>query len=91
MAVSADQIRAYLLQRYASGLKAKGVDTRTVPDNFDLLLEGIVDSLGVMEMLSAVEAEFGLGLDYGELDPEDLTRIGPLARYIASNGKRPVS
>ena len=56
-------------------------------DDFDFLLNGVIDSLGILEMVSAIEAEFRIQLDLALLDAEDITRIGPLARYIAENAK----
>ena len=59
-----------------------------LPDDFDLLLAGVIDSFGILEMIGAIENEFQIQLDLGLLDAEDITRIGPLARYIAKNAKR---
>ena len=59
-----------------------------IPDDFDLLLSGVIDSFGILEMISAIEDEFQIQLDLALLDAEDITRIGPLARYIAENADR---
>ena len=56
-----------------------------LPDDFDLLLSGVIDSFGILEMISAIEAEFRIELDLALLDAEDMTKIGPLARYIAES------
>ena len=54
-----------------------------VPDEFDLRAEGVVDSLGFIELVSEIEARLGCQIDFDGLDSELLTRVGPLARYIA--------
>jgi acyl carrier protein len=59
-----------------------------IPDDFDLLLSGVIDSFGILEMISAIEDEFQIQLDLTLLDAEDITRIGPLARYTVENAKR---
>jgi len=59
-----------------------------IPDDFDFLLSGVIDSVGLLEMVSAIEDEFRIQLDLALLDAEDITKIGPLARYIAENGNR---
>ncbi len=59
-----------------------------IPDDFDFLLSGVIDSFGILEMISAIEAEFQIQLDLALLDAEDITRIGPLARYIAESANR---
>jgi len=53
-----------------------------VPDDLDLLQNGLIDSLGLVSLLAEVEAHFDIELDYEDLPVEDLTRIGPLSRHI---------
>jgi len=60
-------------------------DPAELPDDFDLLLSGVVDSFEIIEIIGAIEAKFQVQLDLAMLDAEDLTRIGPLTRYIAEN------
>jgi acyl carrier protein len=59
-----------------------------IPDDFDLLLNGVIDSFGILEMISAIEDEFQVQLDLALLDAEDITKIGPLARYVAESANR---
>jgi acyl carrier protein len=58
-----------------------------VPDNFDFLLNGVIDSFGILEMISSIEDEFCIRLDLAALDAEQITILGPLSRYVAENGK----
>ena len=58
------------------------------PDDFDLLLSGVIDSFGIVEMITAIESEFRIQLELAMLDAEDITKIGPLTRYIAATAKR---
>ena len=81
--VSAERIRAFLLGRLEAPLAATRLEPQNVPDDFDLLTEGVIDSLGIVELISAVEDQFGIEVDFEDLDAEDLTIIGPLCRYIA--------
>jgi acyl carrier protein len=83
-AASADDVRSVVLERVAPALSARGLSMDALPDDFDLLLEGVVDSFGLLELISYVETRFGLELDLGELDAEDLTRLGPFCRYVAA-------
>lgn len=57
--------------------------TTDLPDDFDLHAEGVVDSLGFLELITEIEIRIGCEIDFEGLDPELLTRVGPLARYIA--------
>ena len=66
-------------------MTAMRLDLTDIPDDFDFLLSGVIDSFGILEMISAIEDEFRIRLDLALLDAEDITRIGPLARYIAES------
>jgi len=86
--VTLDNVRAFLLTRYYEPIIAMQLSLTEIPDDFDLLLSGVIDSFGILEMISAIEDEFQIRLDLALLDAEDITRIGPLARYIAENANR---
>ena len=73
--VSAADVRAFVIQ--SLGLPA---DT---PDDFDLLTRGVIDSFGVIELITDVNEHFELDIDFEELDPEGLTIIGPFSAYVA--------
>ena len=86
--VTPDNVREFLLTRYYEPIVAMQLNLAELPDDFDLLLSGVIDSFGILEMISAIEGEFRLQLDLALLDAEDITRIGPLARYIAENANQ---
>ena len=80
--VSASEVREFLVARYGEALGARGVDASTLPDDFDFLAEGVIDSFGILEMISAMEEKFGFQLDYEAIDPQHLTLVGPLSRFV---------
>ncbi len=82
-----DNVREFLLTRYSGPIVGLQLNLPELPDDFDLLLSGVIDSFGIIEMISAIEAEFRIQLDLALLDAEDITRIGPLTRYIAENAR----
>lgn len=53
------------------------------------LEEGIVDSLGVMELVSFVEDQFGVTVDDQDITPDNFDSVSRLAVYVQSklNGK----
>jgi serine acetyltransferase/acyl carrier protein len=83
--VTPDEIRKFLLTTYSEPITAMRINIRELPDDFDFLLSGVIDSFGILEMISAIENEFQIQLDLSLLDAEDISRIGPLTRYIARN------
>jgi acyl carrier protein len=46
------------------------------------LLDGLIDSTGLMELLVFVEDEFGVTLDYGDIDEENFGSIDRLRQLI---------
>jgi acyl carrier protein len=85
--VTADSVRQFLLAKDFEPIGARGLTPADLPDDFDLLLNGIIDSFGILEMISAIEEEFQIQLDLETLDAEQITILGPLSRYVAE--KRP--
>lgn len=90
--ISTENVRAFLVGQYADQIRGKGFDSGALPDDFDFLLTGVIDSLGVLQMVGELEQKFQIELDMSRLDPEQLTVLGPLSRYVAEaagrNGQR---
>ena len=87
-----ETVRSFLLSLYGERIKEAG--HANVTDTFDLLLEGVIDSMGVLELIGALEKEYGIELDMSGMDTEKLTVIGPLAAYVAvqaAAGSRPAA
>lgn len=80
---SPTEVRDFLLNRVSGPLSALGLTPEEVTDRFDLLAEGVIDSLGLVQMIVAVETQFRVELDLEELAVEDLGVIGPFSRYVA--------
>jgi acyl carrier protein len=49
-----------------------------------LLLSGFVDSLGLLELMTALQDQFGREIDFDELDAEQMTIVGPLKKFVAA-------
>ena len=88
--ITAEEARTFVLSRLQGPLGAKRLSLESVPDDFDLLTEGVIDSMGIVELIAALEQQFDIRLDFEELDPESLTIVGPLCRYIEENSGAPV-
>ena len=89
METTSADVQQFILRRIDDPLRAKGLGAGDVPGSFDLLLEGVIDSFGIVELIGALEEQYGLEFDFDELAPDDLTRIGPLSSYVAEklNGR----
>jgi acyl carrier protein len=83
METRATDVQQFILARVDGPLEALGLAPNDVPESFDLLLEGVIDSFGIVELIGALEERYGLEIDFDELPPDDMTRIGPLSSYVA--------
>ena len=59
----------------------------TYDDDASFLEQGIIDSIGFMELVAFVEKEFGIKVAPQELVPENFDSVNKLARFIAGKGK----
>ena len=85
---SATEVRAFVLESIAEPLTALGLTAASVPHDFDLLREGVLDSLGFVELTIALEDHFGLQIDFEQLDPEQLGALELLSRHVAASDGR---
>lgn len=82
-APSAEAVRSFVAEHLADSFKENGVDPSNIADDFDLMKSGIIDSIGLINLIGAIEERFDIEVDFEELDPESITVLGPLARYMA--------
>ena len=81
---TADTVRMFILERLERELATEGMSPQDTPDDFDLLAEGMIDSFGIVDLISAIEHRFEVRLDFDGLDPDAITVVGPLSAYVAS-------
>lgn len=74
----ADQVRRFVLKRFPLARELK-------PGDEDSLLDaGIVDSLGILDMVTFLEEELGILAEDDDLNPENFDSIAALVRFIES-------
>jgi acyl carrier protein len=82
--VSPDDVRRFLIDFIQKRLAAQGEDPlNDLSDDCDLLLSGIIDSLGLLELVTAVNQHYGREIDFEDLDPEQMTIVGPFCDFVA--------
>jgi acyl carrier protein len=76
-----DAIRGFVVSKFPLARKRGVSDT-------DLLLEtGILDSLGILDVVQFIETEFGLHIEDDELLPENFQTIQKLADFVQKKRK----
>lgn len=80
--MKAEKIREYILQSMQGQLVAAELDPDTLQGDFDLMSSGIIDSMGFLHLVTNVEDWLGIELDFEELNPAELTKMGPLCEFV---------
>ena len=62
-------------------------DSAKLTDEDSLLDGGIVDSTGILEVVSHIEAQFGIQVLDEEMLPENLDSIGKITRFVERKQK----
>jgi acyl carrier protein len=81
--IAVERVKSLIAALLEPRLQAHGMVSTALADDFDLRDEGVVDSLGFVQLISELEARLGDQIDLADLDPEHLTQVGALARHIA--------
>jgi len=72
-----ERIRAFVIENFLFG------NDDGLSDESSFLEEGIIDSTGILELVSFLEEEFGITVEDEELIPENLDSINNVVNYLA--------
>lgn len=72
----AEEIRAYIVENFLLG-EDEGLD-----ESESLIESGVVDSTGVLELVSFLEGRFAIEVADEDLVPENLDRIPDIAAFV---------
>jgi acyl carrier protein len=73
-----------IIKRFIKEYIIKQEGAKDISDDTSLLDEGIIDSVGVMELVAFLQDTFDLYVEDEELVPEYLDSIGQLVSYVQS-------
>ena len=76
-------IRADLTQYIQSKLLSQDADVPLQPDT-DVLRQGIIDSLGVFQVVSFLEEKWGIRIDDAEITLDNFQSIDAMAQLASS-------
>jgi len=71
-----ERIRGFILDTFPLARK------QNVKDSDNLLDSGIIDSLGMLDVVSFLEREFGIHVDDEELVPENFESVDNLVGFV---------
>jgi acyl carrier protein len=68
-----------------------GADDGGLSADDSFLEKGLVDSMGILTLVSHVEERYRIRVDDAELIPENWDSVGRIAKYIASKSGSPIA
>jgi len=74
----AETVRDVVLRELAQSARARGLTLDGLDPKENLFNAGVIDSMGFLELVAAVEAAFGLEIDFSEMDPAEFTTLDGL-------------
>ncbi len=77
-----DQIKTFLLAKFPLARK------RSLDINLPLLESGIVDSVGVLDLVAFLEQHFSISVSDEELTPENFYNIQCLGSFVEEKSRR---
>ncbi len=66
-------------------------DPSSIDDETLLVTNGIVDSTGMLEVITFLEEQFGIRIADQEMTPENLESVSRIGRFVARKQAKPAS
>ncbi len=73
---TSSRIRAYVMQKFPAARKRK------IDDDVALLESGVIDSLGVLDLVQFLDESFGITISDDELTPDNFSSINAMAAFV---------
>jgi acyl carrier protein len=72
-----DEIRYFIVENFLYGVDGAGLK-----DSVSFLANGLIDSTGVLELVSFVEGKYGIAVQDDELIPDNFDSVNNLCDFI---------
>lgn len=73
------EIKKFLIEEFALDISAD-----ELPDDYDLLANGVIDSLGLLTLVSWLENRYALGIDAMDVSPLNFRTVEAIDTYLDS-------
>ena len=72
-----ERVRQFIIENFYVS------DAAALKDDASLITAGVVDSTGMLEVITFLESEYGISIDDTDMTPENLETIGRIAKFVA--------
>jgi acyl carrier protein len=73
-----DKIKQYVLDEFLPGVGADELDT-----DYDLRANGVIDSLGLLRVVTWLESAFDIPMEEVEITEQDFVTISSISRFVS--------
>ncbi len=84
------KIRDFIILELKRNIGKAGISASEIDESCSMLESGLVDSFGFIALLSAIEKEFNVEINFSELDPSEFVTFKGLvfqcAKLVRSKG-----
>jgi acyl carrier protein len=84
-----ESVRLFLITYLEGKTRGQGSHIEHLHEDCDLLLDGWIDSFGLLQLMAAFRERYGREIDFDGLPPEEMTVVGPLCRYVSTQLQQP--
>ena len=77
-----NDVRSFVIEQLKQIARGRGITLSDPADDVDLLDTGLVDSMGFVELIAAVENHLGREVDLSGHDLEQFTTLGGFVRVM---------
>ena len=78
-----DQIRQFIFEKFPLA------KSRSLEDSSALLEEGVLDSLGILELVEYLQTELGVNVEDDDLVPENFASVDAITAFVESKTEAP--
>jgi D-alanine--poly(phosphoribitol) ligase subunit 2 len=71
------KIKQFIVDEFMPDVSVDELDS-----DFDLLTGGVVDSLGLLQVVAWLETEFDVGVDESQLGPESFRTVDAIKQFV---------
>ena len=80
-----DELGRFLLSEVAVDY---GLDKKSLSPDEDLITQGIIDSMGILKLVSFMEKNFGVKINNEDIVPENFQTLSALEKFIEKKTKK---
>jgi acyl carrier protein len=77
-------IREFLVSEFLPDMPEGGI-----PEDFNLIDNGVIDSLGLLKVIAWIESRFGMSVDVTDMVPENFNSVGVISAFLERMQRTP--